>query len=67
MITEKRKPGRPKKVTPPTRFIPIGIPAECKADLEEIRDELANRFGFSVSLGDAIRYLVRYHNGPAAR
>lgn len=67
MIVEKRKPGRPKKATPPVRFVPIGVPSSCKAELDDIKDELSDRLGFTVSTGDAIRYLIRYYNGPSGR
>ena len=57
----KKTVGRPRKAEP-HKFTTINIPIDVKKELEAIKEKLEKEIGFSVSLADAVRYLVKHYN-----
>lgn len=57
----KKTVGRPRKAEP-HKFTTINIPTDVKKELEVIKEKLEKEIGFSVSLADATRYLIKHYN-----
>ncbi len=60
----KRSVGRPRSSEAETiRFVTLNMPLQAKKELEAIKESLEKQIGFSVSLSDTIRHLIKLHNG----
>jgi len=59
---EKRKVGRPRKhPISAGQYTCISVPNQCKDALDDVRLDLAFIFGFGLSYGDTIQYLVKHY------
>jgi hypothetical protein len=62
--TAKRSVGRPRSsAIEPIKFVTLNMPLQAKRELETIKEGLEKQIGFSVSLSDTIRHLIKLHNG----
>jgi hypothetical protein len=62
----KRPVGRPRASdAEATKFVTLNIPLQAKKDLEAIKEHLERQVGFSVSLSDTVRHLIKLHSGRA--
>lgn len=62
--TAKRSVGRPRSSEAETiKFVTLNMPLQAKRELEIIKESLEKQIGFSVSLSDTIRHLIKLHNG----
>lgn len=60
----KRPVGRPRASNAEvTKFVTLNIPLQAKKDLETIKENLERQVGFSVSLSDTVRHLIKLHSG----
>ena len=56
----RNKVGRPlKNGVSVSYYVTINVPDTCKAELDAIRIEISDKFGFGISYADTIRYLVK--------
>ena len=59
---EKRRVGRPRKhPISAGQYTCISVPNQCKDALDDVRLDLAFVFGFGLSYGDTIQYLVKHY------
>lgn len=59
---EKRKVGRPRKQPiSVTKYTTICVTEQCRDALDDVRLDLAFVFGFGLSYGDTIQYLVKHY------
>jgi hypothetical protein len=59
---EKRKVGRPRKhPISINKYTSICVPEGCRDTLDDVRLDLAFVFGFGLSYGDTIQYLVKHY------